>query len=171
MRRTRWATGVGAGLLALLAVPAAALADGKTLDLANAGKLPFEVGINSVWVLVAGILVMFMQAGFAFLEIGFSRGKNAGTVIAKILVNFSIAALCFWAVGFAFAFGDGNQIIGTSRLLPGRRRRERELPARQRRRRHGHASRRCGSSSSSSAPSRWRSSGARRSSASSSAST
>jgi Amt family ammonium transporter len=64
--------------------------------------------------LVAGILVMFMQAGFAFLEIGFSRGKNAGTVIAKILVNFSIAAMCFWAVGFAFAFGNGNEIIGTS---------------------------------------------------------
>ena len=67
-----------------------------------------------MWVLVAGILVMFMQAGFAFLEIGFSRGKNAGTVIAKILVNFSICAICFYAVGFAFAFGDGNQIIGTS---------------------------------------------------------
>src|SRR5215217_4300507 len=113
MRRTRWATGVGAGLLATLAVPAAALADGRTLDLYNAGKLPDAVGINSLWVLVAGILVMFMQAGFAFLEIGFSRGKNAGTVIAKILVNFSIAAICFWAVGFAFAFGDGNEIIGT----------------------------------------------------------
>jgi Amt family ammonium transporter len=64
-------------------------------------------------VLVAGILVMFMQAGFAFLEIGFSRGKNAGTVVAKILVNFSICALCFYAVGFAFSFGAGNQIIGT----------------------------------------------------------
>ena len=114
MRRTRWAAGLGAGLLALLVAPGAALADGRTLDLANAGKLPFEVGINSVWVLVAGILVMFMQAGFAFLEIGFSRGKNAGTVIAKILVNFSIAAICFWAVGFAFAFGNGNEIIGTS---------------------------------------------------------
>ena len=114
MRSTRWATGMGAGLLATLAVPAAALADKPTLDLYNAGKLPMEVGINSLWVLVAGILVMFMQAGFAFLEIGFSRGKNAGTVIAKILVNFSIAAICFWAVGFAFAFGNGNEIIGTS---------------------------------------------------------
>src|SRR3954467_6115428 len=114
MRRTRWATGMGAGLLALLAVPAVAMADGKTLDLYNAGNLPEQVGINSVWVLVAGILVMFMQAGFAFLEIGFSRGKNAGTVIAKILVNFSIAAICFWAVGFAFAFGNGNELIGTS---------------------------------------------------------
>ncbi len=114
MRTTRWVTGVGAGLLTTLAVPAAALADPRTLEIANAGKLPFEVGINSLWVMVAGILVMFMQAGFAFLEIGFSRGKNAGTVIAKILVNFSIAALCFYAVGFAFAFGEGNQIIGTS---------------------------------------------------------
>src|SRR3954465_1713776 len=114
MRRTRWATGVAAGLLATLAVPAAALADGKTLDLANAGKLPLETGLNSVWVLIAGILVMFMQAGFAFLEIGFSRGKHAGPGVGKSLVNFSIAALCFWAVGFAFAFGDGNQIIGTA---------------------------------------------------------
>jgi len=93
MRRTRWATGVVAGLLALLAAPAAALADGSTLQDAVAGKLPADVAINSVWVLVAGILVMFMQAGFAFLEIGFSRGKNAGTVVAKILVNFAICGL------------------------------------------------------------------------------
>src|SRR3954470_8383780 len=113
MRRTRWATGVGAGLLALLAAPAAALADGGTLQDAVAGKLPSDVAINSVWVLVAGILVMFMQAGFAFLEIGFSRGKNAGTVVAKILVNFAICGLLFYAVGFAFSFGAGNQIIGT----------------------------------------------------------
>jgi Amt family ammonium transporter len=58
------------------------------------------------------MFVMFMQAGFAFLEIGFSRGKNAGTVIAKILTNFSIAAIMYWAIGFAFAFGNGD-IIGT----------------------------------------------------------
>src|SRR3954463_5024056 len=113
MRRTRWATGVGAGLLALLATPAAALADGDTLQNVVDGKFPADVAINSVWVLVAGILVMFMQAGFAFLEIGFSRGKNAGTIVAKILVNFAIAGLMFYAVGFAFAFGDGGSLIGT----------------------------------------------------------
>ncbi len=113
MRRTRWATGVGAGLLATLAIPASALAAGSDLQDAVDGVFPASVAINSVWVLVAGILVMFMQAGFAFLEIGFSRGKNAGTVVAKILVNFSICALCFYAVGFAFSFGAGNQIIGT----------------------------------------------------------
>ena len=85
-------------LAAVLVVPSAAFADGATLDLANKGQLAQPVGLNSLWTLVAGILVMFMQAGFAFLEIGFSRGKNAGTVVAKILVNFSIAALMFWAV-------------------------------------------------------------------------
>src|SRR4051812_44392597 len=93
-----------AGLVAL-GLPAAAPAD--TFD---AKRLPQSVGINSIWVIVAACLVMFMQAGFAFLEIGFSRGKNAGTVVAKILTNFSIAALCYWAVGFAFAFGAGKVI-------------------------------------------------------------
>jgi Amt family ammonium transporter len=52
------------------------------------------------------------------LEVGFSRGKNAGTVVPKILINFSIAALAFWAVGFAFAFGGdaagGDPLIGTT---------------------------------------------------------
>jgi Amt family ammonium transporter len=80
--------------------------------------LPDSVGINSIWVIVAGVLVMFMQAGFAFLEIGFSRGKNAGTIVAKILVNFSIAAILYWAVGFAFAFGgDAGHVIGTHGFL------------------------------------------------------
>jgi len=99
----------GAGALAL-ALPAVASAD--TLDAAQNGVLPDSVAINSIWVVVAALLVIFMQAGFAFLEIGFSRGKNAGTVVAKILTNFSIAALLYWAVGFAFAFGNGD-IIGS----------------------------------------------------------
>ena len=103
------------GALAFLLVPATASA-----DIYNSGALPDSVGINSIWVVVAGCLVMFMQAGFAFLEIGFSRGKNAGTIIAKILVNFSIAAILYWAVGFAFAFGHGdggNAYIGTHGFL------------------------------------------------------
>src|SRR3954470_2763848 len=99
-------------VLAALVLPGSALAD--TFDAAGAGALPDSVGINSIWVVVAACLVMFMQAGFAFLEIGFSRGKNAGTVVAKILTNFSIAAICYWAVGFAFAFGgDPGHVIGT----------------------------------------------------------
>jgi Amt family ammonium transporter len=56
---------------------------------------------------------MFMQAGFMFLELGFSRAKNAGAGVAKVLVNFSIASLCYWAVGFALAFGGAGAIAGT----------------------------------------------------------
>ncbi len=109
MRRSWLARGSLLGIVAALVLPAVASAD--TLDAAEHGVLPDSVAINSIWVIVAGCLVMFMQAGFAFLEIGFSRGKNAGTVVAKILTNFSIAALLYWAVGFAFAFGNGK-IIG-----------------------------------------------------------
>ncbi|HYM57966.1 MAG TPA: ammonium transporter [Solirubrobacteraceae bacterium] len=110
MTRSLLARGSLMGLVAALAVPAAASAD--TLEAYNNGVLPDSVAINSIWVILAGVLVMFMQAGFAFLEIGFSRGKNAGTVIAKILTNFSIAAIMYWAIGFAFAFGNGD-LIGT----------------------------------------------------------
>src|SRR5215211_5133228 len=109
MTRRTGAALLGAAL-ATVALPAAASAD--TLDAANNGVLPDSVAINSMWVVVAALLVIFMQAGFAFLEIGFSRAKNAGTVVAKILTNFSIAALAYWAIGFAFAFGNGD-IIGS----------------------------------------------------------
>jgi ammonium transporter, Amt family len=100
------ALGLGVTLLA----PASAMAD--SLEAAGNGALPDSVAINSMWVIVAALVVFFMQAGFAFLEIGFSRGKNAGTVVAKILTNFSIAAICWWACGFALAFGIGT-IAGT----------------------------------------------------------
>jgi Amt family ammonium transporter len=116
MRRSSTARALVLGLVALLLLPAGAMAD--TFDAAGKGVLPESVGINSIWVVVAACLVMFMQAGFAFLEIGFSRGKNAGTVVAKILTNFSIAAICYWAVGFAFAFGgDLGHVIGTHGLF------------------------------------------------------
>jgi len=89
------------------------LADSAVDTIGFGGKLASEVGINTAWVLVAAILVMFMQGGFAMLEIGFVRGKNSGSVVAKILVNFAICAIVFWAVGFAFAFGDGGSLLGT----------------------------------------------------------
>jgi ammonium transporter, Amt family len=102
------------GVAAMTALPGVAHAD--TLEAAKHGVFPESAAINSMWVIVAACFVMFMQAGFAFLEIGFSRGKNVGTVVAKILLNFSIAAVGFYAVGFAFAFGTGD-IIGSSGFL------------------------------------------------------
>jgi len=110
MTRSSLARAVGLGLGLTLLAPAAAMAD--SLEAAGNGVLPDSVAINSIWVIVAAMVVMFMQAGFALLEIGFSRGKNAGTVVAKILTNFSIAAVCWWAVGFALAFGVGK-VAGT----------------------------------------------------------
>lgn len=112
-RKLLWALPVG--VVASLAAPQLALAD--TIDGAS-GVLTEGAAINTLWVMVAGLLVMFMQAGFLLLEVGFSRGKNAGTLVPKILINFSIAALAFWAVGFAFAFGGdaagGDPLIGTT---------------------------------------------------------
>jgi Amt family ammonium transporter len=69
--------------------------------------------IDTTWVMVAGILVLFMQAGFLLLEIGFSRMKNAGTIVPKVLGNLAIAGLCYWAVGFALAFGGDGWFAGT----------------------------------------------------------
>ena len=94
--------------LLLLAFPALAGACHARTHRAEAGA-----ELNTIWVVLAALLVFFMQAGFAFLEIGFSRAKNAGTVVAKILTNLSIASLGYWACGFAFAFGAG-EITGTT---------------------------------------------------------
>lgn len=70
--------------------------------------------IDSVWVLFAAVLVIFMQAGFALLEAGSIRTKNAGHVAGKTILSFGIATIAFWAVGFGFAFGDGNGFLGTT---------------------------------------------------------
>ena len=95
-------------VLASIALPGVALAQDEPSITTVAGEL------NTVWILVAAVLVMFMQAGFAFLEIGFSRGKNAGMGIAKIVANFSIASIAWWGVGFALAFGGGGWLFGDS---------------------------------------------------------
>jgi Amt family ammonium transporter len=104
MTRRLLARAVPLGALTALLAPASALADTIRED-GTLGPFAQSAAINTLWLVVAACLVMFMQAGFAFLEIGFSRGKNVGTVVAKILTNFSIAGICYWAVGFAFAFG------------------------------------------------------------------
>ena len=103
-------------LLVLLILPFEALASKAELDAAGEGTLGDTVPIDTMWVVLAAVLVLFMQAGFMFLEVGFVRAKNAGTIVAKILTNLSIAAICYWAVGFAFAFGSGD-VFGTNSTL------------------------------------------------------
>jgi Amt family ammonium transporter len=73
-----------------------------------------DVAMDTIWVIVAAVLVMFMQAGFAMLECGFSRAKNAGHTAMKNLLVFAVSSLVFWAVGFAVCFGTGNALVGTS---------------------------------------------------------
>src|SRR2546429_2659448 len=101
------------GLLAAF-YPVAALADDTTATSA-AG-----VAADTVWVIVAACLVMFMQAGFAMLEVGFSRMKNVGTGVAKVVTNLSVSSIAYWAVGFGFAFGAGGwfAFIGGSGFFP-----------------------------------------------------
>ncbi len=73
-----------------------------------------SVAIDTVWVVVAGCLVLLMQAGFAALEMGLSRMKHSGAVAAKIIVNFALAIVVFWAFGYAIAFGDGSGFAGAT---------------------------------------------------------
>jgi ammonium transporter, Amt family len=112
MRRL-WTRATLLGLGALLALPASALAQGGNLGELGPRLRETAGELDVTWILVATVLVMFMQAGFAFLEIGFSRAKNVGSGVAKILANFSIASIAWWAVGFAIAFGGaGIELFG-----------------------------------------------------------
>ena len=63
------------------------------------------VAINTIWTLIAAILVFMMQAGFAMLETGLTRSKNATNIMMKNLMDFSIGTLAFWAVGYGIMFG------------------------------------------------------------------
>lgn len=62
--------------------------------------------VNTIWVLVGAALVFFMQAGFAMVETGFTRAKNAGNIIMKNLMDFSIGTPVFWLIGFGLMFGN-----------------------------------------------------------------
>ena len=68
--------------------------------------------IDTVWVLLGTVLVFFMQAGFAMVETGFTRAKNAGNIIMKNLMDFSIGTIVFWFLGFGLMYKGTNAFIG-----------------------------------------------------------
>ena len=105
--RSSWIAGIALGLLA----PVMAFAD--TTPTPPPPTIA-AVASDTIWTVVAAVLVMFMQAGFVLLEAGLTRAKNAGHIAVKNIVIYSISSLVFWAVGFAICFGTGNSIIGTS---------------------------------------------------------
>ena len=95
-------------LALLLALPAIAWAgdDAVPTVLSNAEAVAgVQTNLDYVWTLVAAALVFFMQAGFAMVEAGFTRSKNAINIMMKNLMDFSMGSIVFWAVGFGLMFG------------------------------------------------------------------
>ena len=73
-------------------------------------------GVNTVWMLLAAMLVFFMQPGFALVEAGFTRTKNTANILMKNFVDFMFGSLLYWLVGFGIMFGLGD-FFGTPYLM------------------------------------------------------
>lgn len=99
-------------LLLLGAAPAAAQEAAEEINPAD-----IAASLDVVWVMAAAALVFFMQAGFAMVEAGLTRTKNAANIVMKNLSDFSMATIAYWLVGFALMFGAGNALFGTSGFL------------------------------------------------------
>ena len=74
-------------------------------DLATAVS-EFTVSIDTIWILIAAVLVMFMQPGFALVEAGFTRSKNTANILMKNMMDFSIGSLIFWLLGYTIMYGE-----------------------------------------------------------------
>ena len=104
-RKSMVVLGVSGAILALVTTPAAAQADDPSAAV--------QAVLDNIWVLIAGALVFFMQAGFALLEAGLTRAKNVTNIMAKNLADMSVGVVAFLAVGYGLAFGAGNAWWGT----------------------------------------------------------
>src|SRR5690606_22474829 len=74
--------------------------------------------MDALWITLAAILVFFMQAGFTFVELGFTRSKNSGNIIMKNLMDFTIGAIMFWALGYGIMFGSDLVAGGLFSFIP-----------------------------------------------------
>lgn len=74
-------------------------------------------GLDTMWVLITGALVFFMQAGFALVEAGFTRSKNTTNILFKNLMDFAIGTIGFWVIGYGIMFGAGNGFFGSIQLF------------------------------------------------------
>lgn len=118
MKRTtiyRW--GMAAAML-----PVAALAQAQEVPVEESTSVvdtlaELSTGVNTVWMLLAAMLVFFMQPGFALVEAGFTRTKNTANILMKNFVDFMFGSLLFWFIGFGLMFGsDGAGFIGEPHL-------------------------------------------------------
>jgi Amt family ammonium transporter len=133
--RTRWDTArlaravpriaAGLALAAFLFVPTVAIA---AEEAAPAEKTPAQAAMDlmsdpkviadTLWVLITAMLVFWMNAGFACVESGLCRRKNAVNILSKNFIVFAISTIAFWVVGFGLMFGDGTKFVGTKGFLP-----------------------------------------------------
>jgi Amt family ammonium transporter len=97
----------------LIIAPAVCMAEDAAPTLESI-KAELQGNINIVWTCVAAFLVFFMQAGFALVETGFTRAKNAVNILMKNMMDFSIGSLAFFIIGFGLMFGKSNGLFGTS---------------------------------------------------------
>lgn len=74
--------------------------------------------MGALWIVIAGILVFFMQAGFTLVEVGFTRSKNAGNIIMKNVMDLCIGSIMFWAVGYGIMYGSDTVLGGFFRTSP-----------------------------------------------------
>src|SRR5580704_10707397 len=77
-----------------------------------------KIAINFVWTLITGFLVMFMQLGFALLETGLARAKNANHTMMMNVVVYGVGMLAYWAIGFAIQMGGVGAIANLGGTPP-----------------------------------------------------
>jgi Amt family ammonium transporter len=73
-----------------------------------------KVAMDTMWTLITGFLVFFMNLGFALVESGMCRAKNTTNILAKNYIVFAVSSVAFLLVGFGLMFGDGSGLVGTS---------------------------------------------------------
>ncbi|MEO6028005.1 MAG: ammonium transporter [Candidatus Binatia bacterium] len=76
-----------------------------------------KINLDTVWVLIAAMLVFFMNLGFAMVESGLARSKNCVNILAKNFIVFGCSSLAFYFIGWGLMFGDGNSFIGTQGIF------------------------------------------------------
>lgn len=76
-----------------------------------------KILFDTLWVLLTAMLVFFMNLGFAMVESGFARSKNAVNILSKNFIVFAVSSLAFWAIGWGLMYGDGNGFIGSNGLF------------------------------------------------------
>ncbi len=98
--------------IVVLAILLSVSPDAFAQDATTGGEAPAFNALDTFWIIFAAVLVFFMQAGFGLVEAGLVRAKNAGNILMKNLMDFSLASLAFLAVGYAVMWGQGNSFIG-----------------------------------------------------------